>query len=414
LDDVLPLYAAIAYLAAYLAFIIARLSAIDYLFKKSQEDDPAIDLSGLLKAVPERLLISMFVVELLLLFLIAGSLNGVLGQIVPYYFDIYGYLISVLLIPLYRGIARLLLPEAVSYLLGSFTAPLFKVVDLLLYPLVSVYFFVFKSFAKLVKSGRNELAITPDASLAALQRSIDNIELEEDEREMIRGIYNIRDIVVKEIMVPRVDIVAAEDIADINELINLVIENGFSRLPIYHDQIDDVVGILHAKDLFTLEREDKELRDVLRSPYFVPDTKNISDLLDEFLTEKNQMAVVVDEYGGTAGLITLEDVIEEIVGEIHDEYDEEAIPWEKVGEDTFKVDAKADVTELNEALNLAIPDEEFESLGGYLISLAGYVPTQDEVFEEDGITLKVLESDERRVASILLKAKQVEDKNGNG
>jgi CBS domain containing-hemolysin-like protein len=356
----------------------------------------------------------MFVAELLLLFLIAGSLNEVLSQIVPYYFDIYGYLISVLLLPLYRGIARLILPEAVSYLLGSFTAPLFKVVDLLLYPLVSFYFFLFKSFAKLVKSGRNERAVTPDASLAALQRSIDNIELEEDEREMIRGIYNIRDIVVKEIMVPRVDIVAAEDIADINELINLVIENGFSRLPIYHDQMDDIVGILHAKDLFTLEREKKELRDVLRSPYFVPDTKNISDLLDEFLTEKNQMAVVVDEYGGTAGLITLEDVIEEIVGEIHDEYDEEAIAWEKVGEDTYKVDAKADVTELNEALNLAIPDEEFESLGGYLISLAGYVPTQDEVFEEDGITLKVLESDERRVASILLTAPQVNEKANNG
>ncbi len=414
MDDVLPLYAAIAYLAAYFAFIIARLSAIDYLFKKSQEDDPAVDLSGLLKAVPERLLISMFVAELLLLFLIAGSLNSVLSQIVPYYFNIYGYLISVLLLPLYRGIARLILPEAVSYLLGSFTAPLFKVVDLLMYPLVSVYFFVFKSFAKLVKSGRNERAVTPDASLAALQRSIDNIELEEDEREMIRGIYNIRDIVVKEIMVPRVDIVAAEDIANINELINLVIENGFSRLPIYHDQIDDIVGILHAKDLFTLEREKKELRDVLRSPYFVPDTKNISDLLDEFLTEKNQMAVVVDEYGGTAGLITLEDVIEEIVGEIHDEYDDEAIAWEKVGEDTYKVDAKADVTELNEALNLAIPDEEFESLGGYLISLAGYVPAQDEVFEEDGITLKVLESDERRIASILLTAPQANEKATNG
>lgn len=414
MDDVLPLYAAIAYLAAYLAFVIARLSAIDYLFKKSQEDDPAVDLSGFLKAVPERLLISMFVAELLLLFLIAGSLNGVLSQIIPYYFDIYGYLISVLLLPLYRGIARLILPETVSYLLGSFTAPLFKVVDLLLYPLVSLYFFVFKSFAKLVKSGRNERAVTPDASLAALQRSIDNIELEEDEREMIRGIYSIRDIVVKEIMVPRVDIVAAEDIADINELIKLVIEYGFSRLPIYHDQMDDIVGILHAKDLFTLEREKKELRDALRSPYFVPDTKNISDLLDEFLTEKNQMAIVVDEYGGTAGLITLEDIIEEIVGEIHDEYDEEAIAWEKVGEDTYKVNAKVDVTELNEALNLAIPDEEFESLGGYLISLAGYVPTQDEVFEENGITLKVLESDERRVALILLKAKQVEEKNGNG
>lgn len=247
-----------------------------------------------------------------------------------------------------------------------------------------------------------------------MQRTIDNIELEDDEREMIRGIYNIRDIVVKEIMVPRVDIVAAEDSADINGLIDLVVENGFSRLPIYHDQMDDVVGILHAKDLFMLEREKKQLGDVLRSPYFVPETKNISDLLDEFLTEKNQMAIVVDEYGGTAGLITLEDVIEEIVGEIHDEYDEEEIAWEKVADDTYRVDAKVDVTELNEALNLAIPDEEFESLGGYLISLAGYVPTKDEVFEENGITLKVLESDERRISSILLEAPQVEEKEDNG
>jgi magnesium and cobalt transporter len=151
------------------------------------------------------------------------------------------------------------------------------------------------------------------------------------------------------------------------------------------------------------------LSDFLRPPYFVPETKNVSDLLDEFLTEKNQMAIVVDEYGGTEGLITLEDVIEEIVGEIHDEYDEEDIKWVRLSDNSYKVDAKADVTELNEALNLSIPDEEFESLGGYLISLVGHVPEKDEVFEENGITLKVLESDERRIVSILLEVSPPEN-----
>ncbi|MCP4229909.1 MAG: HlyC/CorC family transporter [bacterium] len=409
MDDVSPLYAAIAFLTTYVLFVVARISAIDYLFEKGQRGDPAADLSGLLNAVPERLLVSMFVVELALLFLIAGSLNDILGQIVPYYNNVFGYLLLVLIVPLYRGFARLLLPNSASYLVGSFTVPIFKTIDLLLYPLVSLYFFLLKAAGKLVKSERNTNAVTPDASLVAQQRSIGDIELEEDEREMIRGIYNIRDIIVKEIMVPRVDVVAAEDTTDIDELINLVVENGFSRIPIYHDQLDEMVGVLHAKDLFTLKRDKGKLSDFLRSPFFVPETKNISDLLDEFLTEKNQMAIVVDEYGGTEGLITLEDVIEEIVGEIHDEYDEEDIKWVRLSDYSFKVNAKADVTELNEALNLNIPDEEFESLGGYLISIAGHVPAKDEVFEENGITLKVLESDERRIISILLEITPTED-----
>ncbi len=204
----------------------------------------------------------------------------------------------------------------------------------------------------------------------------------QDEREMIHSIFEFGRTHVREIMVPRIDMVCIERSASLSDLVNLIKEKGHTRIPIYEGTIDNIIGIIHAKDLLPYlvrENSDVDLAKLARPALFVPESKLIDELLREFQRERTHMAIVVDEYGGTAGLVTLEDVIEEIVGEIQDEYDREAPLYQKIDENTYVMDAKIDLDEVNEILGADLPtDEDFESLGGFIFDLTGYVPREGE------------------------------------
>jgi putative hemolysin len=227
--------------------------------------------------------------------------------------------------------------------------------------------------------------------------------LEQEEREMIHSIFEFGDTVVREVMVPRVDIVAVEASAPIEAVLQIVREHGHSRIPVYDDDIDHVVGTIHVKDLLSGFREGRlagVARAFARPAYFVPDTKRIDELFREMRRKKVHMAIAVDEYGGTAGLVTIEDLLEEIVGPIQDEYDVEEPPIKVLNEQVALVDGALHLEEVNAALGISLPVEEVDTVGGFVTSRLGHVPTQGETVDHDGVELTVERVDGNRIIQV--------------
>jgi CBS domain containing-hemolysin-like protein len=229
--------------------------------------------------------------------------------------------------------------------------------------------------------------------------------IEFDEKEMIYSIFQFGDTLVREVMVPRIDLIALDLSTPLPKALTTIVEAGHSRIPVYEDNIDHIRGLLYAKDLLVMWQNqdyDRPLRDILRPAYFVPETKKAGDLLTELQQRKIHLAVVVDEYGGTAGLVTLEDLIEEIVGEIRDEYDvnEEEV-WQKISDDEYIFDAGIDLDDLNRLLDVELPTDESDTLGGYIFSRLGKVPVIGEQIEaEEDLRMEVLTVDDRRIRKI--------------
>ena len=229
--------------------------------------------------------------------------------------------------------------------------------------------------------------------------------LEEEEREMISRILDLPDKVVREIMVPRTDVTCLDVSSPKEIVLQTVMESRHSRIPVYEEQIDRIIGLLHVKDLLDGWAEDQplDLRSIAtdRPPLFTPESKKISDLFRELRANMQHMAIVVDEYGGTAGIVTLEDIIEEIVGEIQDEYDfdeqEELIP---LAENTYSVDARMSLIDFNEQLETQIESENADTIGGFIFDHLGRVPDQDNQFSYQGLTFTIVEADERRIHRI--------------
>jgi len=202
-------------------------------------------------------------------------------------------------------------------------------------------------------------------------------DLEEDEREMVTAIFDLDRRVAREVMVPRVAVKAADVNHPLDDIIDMLISTGFTRIPVYEGSLDNVVGVLHAKDLLRYLRHGRQgfnLRALMRPGYFVPENKNAKTLLEEMRSKRIPFAVVVDEYGGTAGVVTLEDLIEEIVGEIRDEYDVEEENIITLTDDVVLVNGKAPIEEVNDELEIDIPTEEYDSVGGFVVGLFGHPP----------------------------------------
>ena len=246
-------------------------------------------------------------------------------------------------------------------------------------------------------------ALTEKELQDAINSSEEEGILNESEGDMLQSIFDFGDTIVREVMVPRTDMVCCSSAATLSDFLDLIVRSGHSRVPIFEGSMDQIVGLVYAKDLLRnwgANDETLTLIEVMRTPYFIPETKRIEDLLVYFRTRRVHMAIVVDEYGGTSGLITIEDLLEEIVGDIQDEYDLE-IPWVQPQEDgTLLVDAKAKVEDLEEYYDIEIPREKFDTVGGYLFHLLGNVPKTGEKVTDNGLVLVVEESDERKVVKV--------------
>jgi CBS domain containing-hemolysin-like protein len=241
--------------------------------------------------------------------------------------------------------------------------------------------------------------------------------LDEDDREMIQSIFTFHDTAVREIMIPRIDMVVLDSEAPAAEILDAAIASGHSRIPVHQGSVDKIAGILYVKDLLKLVHDDRfqvdaaVLKDLVRPAYFIPESKKIDEVLDEFRSQRIHMAVVIDEYGGTAGLVTLEDVIEEIVGEIEDEFDEEEELLVWVDAQTVRLDPKINLEDLEEKLGIDLTAAEgaetSETLGGLIYEAAGNVPVAGDRIEVAGLDITVEAVEDQRIMRILLRSPQV-------
>lgn len=229
--------------------------------------------------------------------------------------------------------------------------------------------------------------------------------LEDNEHELIKNVFDFNERVVKNIMVPRTKISGIELGATKEEVIEMIIGEGYSRMPVYDEIIDKIIGIIHAKDVLPLLAGNKDwaISDIIRKPYFVPETKKINDLLSELQQKRIQIAIVLDEFGGTAGMVTLEDIVEEIVGEIQDEYDEEKPNVEKISDTEFVINAYATVYDVNEHLPHDLPeDEDFDTVGGLVSHAFGRIPEVGDSEQCYGYLFTILKKTEQNIETIKL------------
>ena len=245
--------------------------------------------------------------------------------------------------------------------------------------------------------------VTEDEEPKTPEDSDEEAAQDQEERRLITSVLEFSETIVREVMVPRTDMVTIGSNVSSDEALDVVIEHGYSRVPVTGEGTDDIVGFAYAKDLLRIMDQGsgpQPAAELMRPVYFVPETKRVSDLLRDMQAGKVHMAVVVDEFGGTAGLVTIEDLLEELVGEIVDEYDTEAPLIEKVGDHEYLIDARLSVEELGDLLDVDLPREEWDTVGGLVLGLAGRVPRENESFEQEGVTLTVIRVQGRRIAQV--------------
>ena len=234
--------------------------------------------------------------------------------------------------------------------------------------------------------------------------------LEEEETEMIHSIFEFADTTVREVMIPRIDMVTLESDATVDEAVDLALQGGFSRIPVYEENIDNIIGVLYTKDMLKQLREGHNslpIRDLVRPAYFVPETKKLDDLLREIRQKRVHMVIVVDEYGSVAGLVTIEDLVEEIVGDIQDEYDREEKLYERISEDEYIFDAKISIDEFNDVMGTELDDEDYETLGGLMYALLDKIPSVNDTITFEGLTFTVLSTRGRRITKVRVERKPV-------
>ena len=247
--------------------------------------------------------------------------------------------------------------------------------------------------------------ITEQELRASAEVASEEGEIEDEEKELIHSIFEFGDTIVREVMVPRPDIVAIEDDKTLRDVQALVLEHGTSRIPVYKEDLDDVVGIVFAKDVLKAfhQGEQREgLAEVMREVRFVPETKKVAELLREMQREQFHLALVTDEYGSVTGLVSLEDLLEELVGEITDEYDQEEPEIVELGAGRYRVSGKASVDDVNELLKIELPDEEWDTIAGFVLDVFGKIPDDGEEVGYQGMTFKAEQVQGRRVSTILI------------
>ncbi|TNF84298.1 MAG: HlyC/CorC family transporter [Acidobacteria bacterium] len=278
----------------------------------------------------------------------------------------------------------------------------YRVILFFLLPGVAVLTPLFPTSA--VERVEDEDGVTEDEIEAFIDVGTKEGILDPGEEELIMGVIDFGDTLVRSVVTPRIDIVCASVDSDMDELADLFLSSKHSRIPIYQESVDHIVGVLHIRDLLRGQRSTipMALEDLAMPPYFVPETKPLNELLREFQEQRQQIAIVVDEYGGTAGIVTVEDLLEEIVGEIEDEHDEAAPVQEALPDGSWRIDGRESLELLDELFDVDIEQEPFETVGGLIFGRLGSVPRPGEAVESHGLRLMVERIDGRRIRSVLV------------
>lgn len=269
---------------------------------------------------------------------------------------------------------------------------------------------LFKAFF-MRSNGREALQVSEDEVQTLIDAGTESGIINKEEGKMIHGIFDLKDTLVREVMVPRTEIVAIDCDATIDDLIRLIQEEGHTRYPVFKESIDNIVGVIHVKDILTKWQGlgDIKVSQFTRHPYIVPETKNVEELLRELKKKRTHIAVVVDEYGGTSGVVTIEDIIEEIVGEIRDEYDLDEINIVPLSDGSIVVDARLDIEELASYFKMEIPKEKFETVGGLVTFLTGRVPQNGEEVSFENLSFVIESADEKKVHRVRIMKKEMKE-----
>jgi len=367
-----------------------------------------------LLAHPRRLLITI-VVGNTVVNIGAASLAAVLTLDVSNYFGIdptIGVLIDIVIVTFVILICAEIIPKIAAVknakkVARNFAFPM-TVFFYLFSPVVSIFYAFTQWLSSILHVGKSRLLVSEEELLSIVDVGEEKGTLQKDEKEMIHSIFEFGETAVREIMVPRIDMICISTDTEFETLLTIINTHLHSRIPLYKNEIDNIIGIIFAKDLLPLvnqkntETTEKiSLEKLARPAYFVPEIKKIDALLKEFQEHRIHMAIVVDEYGGTAGLVTLEDIIEEIVGEIQDEHDIEPPQYQKVNENEFIVDGSMDLEEINEELRLNLPTEEgVETIGGFLFGLFGSVPKDKQFIQYEDYKFTVEKIHKRRIQKV--------------
>ncbi len=296
--------------------------------------------------------------------------------------------------------------EAVALSLVNIFSLFFTV----LYPLYGLCRLISWPIVKIAGMDPNEDPdkVTEDDIIELIEDVEEIGELEESQKDMLNNIFEFDDISAAEIMTPRTDMIAHEVSDSLTDALNSAIENGYSRLPVYEEDIDHIIGILYIKDLLPYVGralpKTVTIRTLLRETHFVPDTKKCDELFEEMNEKHLQMSIVVDEYGGVAGIVTIEDLLESIVGNMQDEFDNEEDEVTQLDDDSFEIDGTLSIDELGELLGLEFPEGDYDTVAGFLLDLLGHIPEEDEetVIEYENLTFTVQEMDDRRIEQVLV------------
>lgn len=260
-----------------------------------------------------------------------------------------------------------------------------------------------------MKTENLEEAVSEEEIKKMLETGSENSVFNEIEKEMINSIFSFDDKTAKDVMVPRREVFAIDIEEPLEKILDEILETRHSRIPVYEEQIDNIIGILQVKDVMIEARkksfEEVDIRALLKEAFFVPDGKSTDELFREMQKTKNRMAVLIDEYGGVSGILTVEDLVEEVMGEITDEHEEEVVELQKIGEKEYLLDGSILIEELNEKLNLKLETENYDTLSGYLIEELGYIPKDSGQCEldADGVHFKILEVKEKRIRKVWMK-----------
>jgi CBS domain containing-hemolysin-like protein len=292
-------------------------------------------------------------------------------------------------------------PESTTLALG----PAIRVASTLLAALLAPLLWIEKRTLDALGTRRDADGAPTADDLRFIVESVDDArKLEADEREMISGIFGMSSRPVREVMKPRIDVIAMPRDSTLGEVLDKIVLTGYSRIPIMEDTIDNVVGLVYAKDVLRALRAgalDDPAGPIARAAYFVPDTKKVDELLQDFQQKRVHLAIVVDEYGGTAGVVSIEDLLEEIVGEIRDEYDvNEEMPIQRIDPQISIVDARVSIRDVNEELDLHLDVEELDTLGGLVYHELGKVPTEGDEVRMNGCLVTVMSTDGRRIKKL--------------
>jgi putative hemolysin len=392
-----------------------------------------------------RLLNSRQFLGILLRYFAAGILTLVLGQravetlkalnMAPEIAPTVGYLAIWVFGALLMLLFGELIPTAVASTrpdgIAFFTLMPMSLLIKGLSPVTRFIMWLTNGFVAIFGSSESAPYVTEEEIKTLVDAGQEEGSIEDDEKEMIYSVFQFNDRVAREIMVPRIDVVGLDVDATLEQALDLAIREGHSRIPLYEGSIDKIAGLLYVKDLLILWKEghskDRKVREIMRPAYFVPESKKAGSLLEELQQRKSQIAIVVDEYGGTAGLLTIEDLVEQIVGEIQDEYDpEEEADYEKISDNEYVFDAGINLDEVMELLDVTLPDDENDTLGGYVLQVLDRVPLGGEVFTDSDLEFKVESVTGRRVRKVRVKrlpepddgeskeAKNKESKESNG